>query len=86
MKKVVLMSFMFVGLLCGDDCWREKEEYKDAMKCYKYYLGQDYGEGSVYCSLPSVSVKYHFVANSIENARKWVELAKMDLDMCLMNR
>lgn len=81
MKKVVLLGLILISFAYG--CSTEKEEYKRALSCYKYHLGQDY-RGSIDCKFSVV--KYRFWVVDINSARKWVELAKMDLDMCLMNR
>ena len=82
MKKVILLGLTLIGFAYG--CSTEKEEYKRALSCYKYHLGQVYEGSRMDCGYSYY--KYGFDVVDINSARKWVELAKIDLDMCLMNK
>ena len=76
MKKLILVGLVLFSFAYGDSCSMERDEYKRALECYKEWL--NYGGGICYPSSP-----YYARIDSLEEAREWLEKAKIDLEICL---
>ena len=76
MKKIILIGLVLFSFAYSDSCSSERNEHKRALECYKEWL--NYGRG---ICIPSNL--YYVRIDSLEQARDWLEKAKLDLEICL---
>lgn len=74
MKKLILISLVLFSFAYGGSCSAERDEYKSALKCYQTL------SNGISC-IPRIYPPR--MIRTLEEAREWIERARINLEICL---